>query len=139
MNGTISYNTPSVYDGTTCESVPLIFKDGKIVQATGTPQDKIDAIFQADEGARCVGEFALGVNPYIERPPKDTLYDEKISGSLHFTPGDAYEDYSDTATGVPSTGTWSSSRPRSGVEGRSGSMGCSCGGMGCSCCRSLRG
>lgn len=95
MNGTISYNTPSVYDGTTCESVSLIFKDGKIVQATGTPQDKIDAIFQADEGARCVGEFALGVNPYIERPLKDTLYDEKISGSLHFTPGDAYEDYSD--------------------------------------------
>ncbi|MHB1344033.1 MAG: aminopeptidase [Thermoleophilia bacterium] len=95
VNGTITYNTPSVYDGVTCESVFLTFKEGRIVRATGAPQDKIDAIFATDEGAHYVGEFALGVNPYIERPMKDTLYDEKIRGSLHLTPGDAYEDLAD--------------------------------------------
>lgn len=95
VNGTIAYNAPSVYDGTTCESVSLTFEAGRIVVATGTPQEKIDAIFATDEGARFVGEFALGVNPYIERPMKDILYDEKIAGSLHFTPGCAYEDICD--------------------------------------------
>ena len=95
VNGTITYNTPSVYDGTTCEAVSLAFKDGRIVEATGTPQAKIDAIFDTDEGARYVGEFALGVNPYIVSPMKDILYDEKIRGSLHFTPGNAYADMCD--------------------------------------------
>lgn len=95
VNGTITYNTKSVYDGITCESVSLTFEDGKIIKATGTPQEKIDAIIATDEGARYVGEFALGVNPYIERPMLDILYDEKIRGSLHFTPGDAYEDMCD--------------------------------------------
>src|SRR5680860_1081082 len=95
VNGTIAYNTPSVYQGTTCESVALTFEEGKIIKATGTPQEKIDAIFATDEGARYVGEFALGVNLYIERPTLDILYDEQIRGSLHFTPGDAYEDLCD--------------------------------------------
>ena len=95
VNGIITYNTRSVYQGTTCESVSLTFEDGKIIKATGTPQEKIDAVFDTDEGARYIGEFALGVNPYIEKPMLDILYDEKISGSLHFTPGDAYEDMCD--------------------------------------------
>ncbi len=95
VNGTITYNTPSVFDGVTCEGVSLTFEDGRIIRAAGTPQEKIDAIFATDEGARYVGEFALGVNPHIERPMKDILFDEKISGSLHFTPGNAYEGYCD--------------------------------------------
>jgi len=95
VNGTITYNTPSVMDGVTCEGISLTFEAGRIVEATGTPQAKIDAMFSTDEGACYVGEFALGVNPYITRPMKDTLYDEKISGSLHFTPGRAYEDMCD--------------------------------------------
>lgn len=95
VNGRITYNTPSVYDGITCESVSLTFENGRIVEATGSPQEKIDAVFTTDEGARFVGEFALGVNPYVERPMKDVLYDEKIAGSLHFTPGNAYEDACD--------------------------------------------
>ncbi|MBU2601160.1 MAG: aminopeptidase [Actinobacteria bacterium] len=95
VNGVITYNTLSVYDGVTCEAVSLIFEQGRIVKATGTPQEKIDAIFDTDEGARYVGEFALSVNPYIEKPMLDILYDEKIRGSLHFTPGDAYEDMAD--------------------------------------------
>jgi aminopeptidase len=92
---TITYNTPSLFDGVTCEGVSLTFEEGRIVGATGTPQEKVDAIFATDEGARYVGEFALGLNPHIERPLKDTPYDEKIRGSLHLTPGDAYEGLAD--------------------------------------------
>ncbi|MCH7573465.1 MAG: aminopeptidase, partial [Planctomycetes bacterium] len=54
--------------------------------------DSINAILDTDEGARYVGEFAIGFNPYILDPMKDILFDEKIAGSLHFTPGRAYED-----------------------------------------------
>ena len=87
VNGIISYNTPSVYEGTTFENIVFEFKDGKIVNATA----KLNEILNSDEGARYIGEFAFGVNPYILKPMKDTLFDEKISGSIHFTPGQAYK------------------------------------------------
>lgn len=90
-NGVISYNAPAVYQGFTYENIRLEFRDGKIVGATANDSEKINKVFDTDGGARYVGEFALGVNPYIERPMKDTLFDEKISGSFHFTPGNAYE------------------------------------------------
>jgi aminopeptidase len=95
VTGTITYNTPSFFFGVTCESVSLRFEEGRIIKATGTPQETIDSVFATDEGARYVGEFALGVNPYVEAPMKDTLFDEKIRGSLHFTPGAAYEEVCD--------------------------------------------
>lgn len=91
VNGVISYNTPSKYNGFTYDNVRLEFKDGKIVKATANDTEKINKIFDTDEGARYVGEFSLGFNPYIEKPMKDTLFDEKIKGSLHFTPGADYE------------------------------------------------
>ncbi|WP_372631451.1 aminopeptidase [Cohnella sp.] len=91
VNGTISYNTPSVYNGFTFENVKFTFKNGKIVEATANDTDRINAILDSDDGARHIGEFSLGFNPYILHPMKDTLFDEKIAGSLHFTPGQAYE------------------------------------------------
>ncbi|VBB07409.1 peptidase m29 aminopeptidase ii [Lucifera butyrica] len=91
VNGTITYNTPAVYQGFTYENIRLEFKDGKIVKATANDTEKINKIFDTDEGARYIGEFALGVNPFIEKPMKDTLFDEKIKGSFHFTPGNAYQ------------------------------------------------
>lgn len=92
VNGVIAYNTPTLYQGTVFEKITLYFKDGKIVKAEGDEQEKLNAIFDTDEGARYVGEFALGLNPYVTRPMKDILFDEKISGSIHFTPGNAYDD-----------------------------------------------
>lgn len=92
VNGVITYNAPSIQNGTKYENVSLTFKDGKIVKATGNYPDKINAVFDTDEGARYVGEFALGVNPYIKTPTGDILFDEKISGSIHFTPGCCYDD-----------------------------------------------
>ncbi|MDM5197576.1 aminopeptidase [Fictibacillus enclensis] len=92
VNGTITYNTPCPYRGTVFNNVSLTFKDGKIVEATADNSDKINEIFETDEGARFVGEFAIGVNPMILHPMGDILFDEKIAGSIHFTPGEAYED-----------------------------------------------
>lgn len=92
VNGRITFNTPCPYQGTTFNDVSLVFKDGKIVEATADQTDKLNDILNQDEGARYIGEFAIGVNPYIEHPMGDILFDEKIGGSFHFTPGQAYED-----------------------------------------------
>ncbi len=92
VNGVITYNAPSVEQGVKHENVSLTFKDGKIIKATGNHPDKLEAIFSTDEGARYVGEFSFGVNPYIVKPMGDILFDEKISGSIHFTPGCCYDD-----------------------------------------------
>src|SRR5690606_20321947 len=92
VEGTLTYNTPTTYMGATFENVSFRFEGGRIVEATATgPAEKLRQILDADEGARWIGEFALGVNPKIHRPIGDTLFDEKIHGSFHFTPGAAYE------------------------------------------------
>ena len=92
VNGRITYNTPSQRQGFTYENVSLEFKDGKIIHAAANDSERINKVFDIDEGARYVGEFSFGLNPHINKPIKDTLFDEKISGSLHFTPGSAYDD-----------------------------------------------
>ncbi|MDD2621091.1 MAG: aminopeptidase [Syntrophomonadaceae bacterium] len=92
MNGIVSYNTPSEEDGFTYENIVFEVKDGKIIKATSNDNQRINTLLDTDEGARYFGEFALGVNPYILDPMKDTLFDEKIAGSFHLTPGCAYED-----------------------------------------------
>ncbi len=92
VNGTIRYNAPSIENGTKFENVTLTFKDGKIIAEDGNYKEKMTSIFNTDEGARYVGEFAIGVNPYVTKPMGDILFDEKISGSIHFTPGASYDD-----------------------------------------------
>lgn len=92
MNGVISYNTPSEEQGFTYENIRFEIKDGKIINATANDNERINQLLDTDEGARYFGEFAIGVNPYILNPMKDTLFDEKIAGSFHLTPGMAYED-----------------------------------------------
>ena len=93
VNGVIHFNTPTIYNGHSFENVRLEFSSGKVVDATADQNgDLINSILDTDEGARYVGEFAIGFNPFILEPMKDILFDEKIAGSLHFTPGRAYED-----------------------------------------------
>src|SRR5690348_11812000 len=91
VNGAIQFNTPTIYSGTRFENVRLEFRDGKIVKATSNNTKRLNEILDTDAGARYVGEFSLGFNPYIQNPMCDILFDEKIAGSLHFTPGQAYE------------------------------------------------
>lgn len=92
INGRLSYNTPAVYQGFTYENIVLEFKDGKIIKAAANDTDRINEVFNTDEGARYIGEFAIGVNPFVLEPMKDTLFDEKIMGSFHFTPGRCYDE-----------------------------------------------
>ena len=92
VNGVITYNTPSEEQGFTYENIRFEIENGKIVKATANDNTRINALLDTDPGARYFGEFALGVNPYILHPMKNTLFDEKICGSLHLTPGEAYDD-----------------------------------------------
>lgn len=92
MNGRISYNTPSSEQGFTYESIRFEVKNGKIIDAVANDRKRINDLLDTDEGARYFGEFALGVHPHILEPMKDTLFDEKIAGSFHLTPGMAYDD-----------------------------------------------
>lgn len=94
VNGVIHYNTPTLYDGKYFSNIRLEFKDGKIVNATCESGDNValNALFDTDEGGRYVGEFAIGFNPFVNAPMCDILFDEKIAGSIHFTPGRCYEE-----------------------------------------------
>ncbi len=93
VNGTITYNTPSLYEGTVYTDISFTFENGKIVKATcANDNDKLNKVLDTDDSARYIGEFAIGVNPFVMHPMKDTLFDEKIRGSFHFTPGCSYDE-----------------------------------------------
>lgn len=92
VEGVITYNTPTVYLGASFDNIRLVFKKGRIVEATANNTERLNKILDSDAGARYIGEFALGFNPHIREPMRDILFDEKIAGSFHFTPGQAYED-----------------------------------------------
>ncbi|MHB1315913.1 MAG: aminopeptidase [Christensenellales bacterium] len=92
VNGYIAYNTPSLEEGFTFEQIYFRFENGRIVEAHSNNDARINQLLDTDKGARYVGEFAIVVNPYITSAMKDTLFDEKISGSFHFTPGRCYDE-----------------------------------------------
>lgn len=90
VEGHVYFNAPTIYQGSPFDNVRLEFQEGKIIHATSTNTKKMNEILDSDEGARYIGEFALGFNPHILHPIRDILFDEKIAGSFHFTPGQAY-------------------------------------------------
>jgi aminopeptidase len=92
VEGHVQYNAPSIYLGSSFDNIRLAFRQGRIVEATSSNTKRLNEILDSDPGARYIGEFALGFNPYILEPMRDILFDEKIAGSFHFTPGQAYED-----------------------------------------------
>ncbi len=95
VNGVISFNIPQVEHGVTYENIKYVFENGKIVEAASTSEtEKLNSFLDTDEGSRYTGEFAIGVNPYITKPMKDALFDEKIAGSFHLTPGKCYDEAS---------------------------------------------
>lgn len=91
VEGVIQYNCPTIYQGVSFENIRLVFRKGKIVEATSNNTKRLNEILDTDDGARYIGEFALGFNPHILNPMQDILFDEKIAGSFHFTPGKCYE------------------------------------------------
>jgi aminopeptidase len=92
VEGHVTFNSPSVYQGTGFDGIRLEFKNGKIVDATSNETKKLNNILDSDPGARYVGEFSLGFNPRVLQAMRDILFDEKIAGSFHLTPGQAYEE-----------------------------------------------
>ncbi len=92
VNGELSYNTPTVYQGVSYDSIVFTFENGKIIKAEANDTVRINQVLDTDDGARYIGEFAIGVNPFILKPMKNTLFDEKIMGSFHFTPGNCYDE-----------------------------------------------
>src|SRR5881275_1108519 len=92
VQGHVLFNAPTIYQGIGFDNIRLEFRDGKVVKATGNQTEKLNKILDSDPGARFIGEFSLGFNPHVMHPMRDILFDEKIAGSFHFTPGQAYED-----------------------------------------------
>ena len=94
VNGFIFFNIPQVYQGITYENIRLELKNGKIIKADSNQTERLNKVFDTDRGARYIGEFAIGLNPLILKPMRDALFDEKIMGSFHFTPGNCYKEAS---------------------------------------------
>jgi len=92
VEGTVQYNAPTIYQGKAFDNIRLEFSKGKIVKAEANNTKALNKILDSDAGARFIGEFAIGFNPKIREPMRDILFDEKIAGSFHFTPGQAYEE-----------------------------------------------
>jgi aminopeptidase len=93
VEGTITFNADTIYQGSSFSDVVLKFEKGRIVESTSSSNsDRLEEILNSDEGARYIGEFAIAFNPMIREPMLDILFDEKIAGSFHFTPGQAYEE-----------------------------------------------
>jgi len=93
VEGYITYNCPTIYQGKEFNNIHLEFEKGRIVRASSPGMDDaLNRILDTDEGARYVGEFAIGVNPKIRTPMRNILFDEKIFGSIHFTPGQCYDE-----------------------------------------------
>jgi len=92
VEGHVAFNAPSIYQGIAFDGIRLEFKSGKVVDATSNETQKLNKILDSDPGARYIGEFSLGFNPRVFQPMRDILFDEKIAGSFHFTPGQAYEE-----------------------------------------------
>jgi aminopeptidase len=92
VQGHVQFNAGTIYQGTAFDNVRLEFKDGKIVGATANNTEKLNQVLDSDPGARFIGEFSLAFNPHILHPMRDILFDEKIRGSFHFTPGQCYEE-----------------------------------------------
>ena len=96
VEGHIQFNCETLYRGTVFNNIRLAFRNGKVVEADAGGADatkQLNEILDADDGARYIGEFAIAFNPFILQPMKDILFDEKIAGSFHFTPGQAYDVY----------------------------------------------
>ncbi len=92
VEGHVTFNAPTIYQSIAFDGIRLDFRSGKVVKATSNQTDKLNKILDSDAGARYIGEFSLGFNPYVLEPMRDILFDEKIAGSFHFTPGQAYEE-----------------------------------------------
>jgi len=91
VNGVVNFSFPAVYHGHEVHGVRLRFKDGKVIDASAEKgQDYLISMLDMDQGSRFLGECAIGCNYSITRYTKNTLFDEKIGGTVHFALGAGY-------------------------------------------------
>ncbi len=90
-NGVITFDIPASFDGRAIEGVRLVFRDGKVVEASArVGQAYLEHMLEIDAGARYLGEFAFGNNPRVNRGTRNVLFDEKMGGTVHLALGNSY-------------------------------------------------
>lgn len=93
VEGVISFSFPACYSGKEAHGVELTFKNGRVTKARASKgEDFLSATLDTDDGSRFVGEIAFGTNRAIQQFTKNTLFDEKIGGTIHMALGAAYPD-----------------------------------------------
>ncbi len=93
VEGEVYFNYPLLRQGKMIRDIHLWFEKGKVVKATASEnQDFLNKILDTDEGARRLGEFAIGTNPQVENYMNNVLFDEKMRGTVHMALGEAYEE-----------------------------------------------
>lgn len=91
-NGTIKFNVALNYQGTILRDIHLRFENGRVIESSADNSQKLTEILNTDKGARYIGEFAIAFNPFISIPMLNTVFDEKIAGSIHLALGNSYRD-----------------------------------------------
>ncbi len=93
VNGHVEFNYPCVYLGNEVAGVRLVFKDGRAVEVSAERGEAfLRKMLDSDEGARRLGEFAIGTNKAVDRMTRSILFDEKIGGSIHMALGRSYKE-----------------------------------------------
>lgn len=91
IQGCIRFSFPGIYAGQEIEDIRLEFQKGKVVKATAAKgEDLLQALLETDDGARYVGEVAVGTNYGIQKFTRNMLFDEKIGGTVHLALGASY-------------------------------------------------
>ncbi len=89
-NGAIRFTFPAIVSGREVEDITLAFKDGKVVEASAVKGDDLLQQLLKIEGAKSIGEIAIGTNYAITKFTKDMLFDEKMGGTIHMALGNSY-------------------------------------------------
>ncbi|MBI3660562.1 aminopeptidase [Candidatus Acetothermia bacterium] len=91
VEGQVSFNFPTNYGARDIAGVKIVFKNGKVIRSSADQgEDFLKSMLALDEGASLLGEFAIGLNYNIQNYSKNTLFDEKIGGTVHFALGAAF-------------------------------------------------
>ncbi|MFX1565805.1 MAG: aminopeptidase [Promethearchaeota archaeon] len=93
VEGTIRFSYPGIFMGKEVEDISLTFEKGEVTKASAEKgQDLLDHILGIDDGAKRLGEIAIGTNPGITKFTKNILFDEKLTGTVHCALGNGFEE-----------------------------------------------
>ncbi|NDJ51876.1 MAG: aminopeptidase [Chloroflexi bacterium] len=91
VNGWVRFTYPAIYGGKEVSGAELWFENGRVVKSDAQQgADHLLSVLDTDEGARTLGEFAIGTNHEVDRFTRDILFDEKIGGTVHMAVGLSY-------------------------------------------------